>query len=72
MVNVHVARYAYRAVYASQAPEPGLVEAFAGESPVWRKEGRSGGLMFGERIVKPKWEPREAADDEPGAIPVRF
>jgi len=72
LVNIHVARYAYRAVYASQPPEAGLVEAFAGESPVWRKDGRGGGLVFGERAVKPKWGPREAADDELGAIPVRF
>lgn len=57
-VNLEVCRFAYKAVYASQPGGEELVQAFADVSPVWQQDGRGGGLIFGNRQTKPKWEPR--------------
>jgi len=58
-VNLDVCRYAYEAVYACAPGEEELIQEFASESPVWQRQGRGGHLVFGERIAKPKWRPRE-------------
>lgn len=58
-VNLDICRYAYKAVYASQAGQEDLIAAFADESPVWLREGAGGRLVFGPRASKPKWESRQ-------------
>lgn len=59
LINLQVCRYAYKAVYASKRGQEKLIEACADESPVWQKVGRSGRLVFGERVAKPKWQARD-------------
>jgi hypothetical protein len=55
LVNRHVCRYAYKAVYASKRGQESLIESLADESPVWQTEGHEGRLVFGKRTAKPKW-----------------
>ena len=55
-VNLEVCRFAYKAVYASSPGFEDMIQLFAGESPVWQREGAGGRLVFGKRLPKPKWE----------------
>lgn len=56
LFNLHVCRYAHKAVYASKHGQEELIKAWTGESPVWQREGRGGRLVFGKRTAKPKWQ----------------
>lgn len=67
LVNLHVCRYAHKAVYASKRGQEELIEAFADESPVWQRHGRGGRLVFGKRAAKPKWQARDTASESEGA-----
>lgn len=56
MVNMQICRYGYEAVIARSKGQEDLILAFADESPVYSAAPLDGGLVFGPRVPKPKWE----------------